>query len=384
MPNSPARRLPILLALAIAVAAGGFSAWHYAVLSVKNRIEQALGPRGEVREINVGPRGIEILDLRIRAPENAAWPSEDELRARRIRIVPDIPDLLTARLSIDSIRIEGAYVVLLRTRTGEMKFLPGLLDRQSEQPPSDTKGAEEKGNGAGKTPLDIGQIVVSDGIVDFYDASIRRTPLRLRLEQVEATVGKLRLPDPAGHTNLKIDGVFKGDRQDGKLTIEGSIDPAAKESRLTTRLRNVDMTTLQPYLIRTTEAGVRRGALDLDLKSSVAGGKLRAPGTLTLSGLELTSGSATFMGLPRNVALDLLKDKKGRISMKFVLEGDIDDPRFSLNEQMAVRLGSSLAGVQGVNLESLIKDVGNIGGGSGKAIGESVGRLLGKRHGGGR
>ena len=89
------------------------------------------------------------------------------------------------------------------------------------------------------------------------------------------------------------------------------------------------------------------------------------------------------MGLPRNVALDLLKDRKGRISMKFVLEGDIDDPRFSLNEQMAVRLGASLAGVLGVNLESLIKDVGDIGGGSGKAIGESLGRLL-KRHGGGR
>jgi hypothetical protein len=73
-----------------------------------------------------------------------------------------------------------------------------------------------------------------------------------------------------------------------------------------------------------------------------------------------------------------MKDKKGRISVKFVLEGDVNDPEFSLNEQMTMRLGASLANSLGISLESLTKGVGRIGTGSASGIGESVQQLLRK------
>jgi hypothetical protein len=219
---------------------------------------------------------------------------------------------------------------------------------------------------------------VSDGVVEFYDESVRATPIKLRIEQVQASVGKLRLPDLAGNTRLKIDGIVKGRRQDGKLAVDGTFNMAAKECGLTTKLRGIDMTLLQARLIKTAGSGVQRGTLDLDLNSSIAGGKLRAPGTLTLSGLKLTAGAKTFMGLTRGVVVDLLKDRKDRIAINFVLEGDLDDPRFSLNEQLTARLGASLAGMLGVSLESLTREVGNAGSGSARAIGKSIGRLAGQ------
>jgi len=379
MPRRPARRTLIILVLVVAVVLGGFAAWQYGIRSLKRQIEQSLGPQGEVREIRVGLTGVEILDVRIRAPKNGSWPSEDELRAQRIQITPDVFDLLTAKLSLDSIRVEGAYVAMLRTKSGQMKIIPSLLDAAAPPPEETSSDPGKKANGSGTAlPISIGKIVMSNGVIEFYDASIRSTPVKLRLEQIEATIGKLRLPDLTGHTAIRIDGVIKGNRQDGKLAIDGSIELATKESGLSTKLRGVDMTVLQPYLIQAAETGVRRGTLDLDLKSSVAGGKLRAPGTLALSDLELTSGPGTFMGLPRSAAVGMLKDKKGRISMKFVLEGDINDPRFSLNEQFNTRLGSSLASSLGISIESLAKGVGGVGGSSAKAIGESVGKLLGK------
>jgi hypothetical protein len=138
------------------------------------------------------------------------------------------------------------------------------------------------------------------------------------------------------------------------------------------------MTLLQPYLIKAAETGVRSGTLDLDLNSSIAGNRLRAPGTLTLTGLELSSGSSTFMGIPSKLVTSLLQDKKGQISLKFVLEGNLDDPRFSLNEHLVARLGSSLTDMLGVNLKSL-KDIGEAGGDSARVIGDSLGRALGKR-----
>lgn len=379
MPRHPARRSLIIVSIITAVVLGGFATWQYGIRELKNQVQQALGPQGEVREIRVGLTSVEILDVRIRAPKNSTWPSEDELRAQRIQITPDILDLLTAKVSVDSIRVEGAYVAMLRTRNGQVKIIPSLLGAQAAQPGKTPPDPGNDANG-GKTgiPISIDKIVMSSGVIEFYDASIRTTPVKLRLEQIEATIGRLRLPDLNGYTAIKIDGVIKGNRQDGKLAIDGSIELATKESGFSTKLRTVDMTVLQPYLIQAAEAGVRRGTLDLDLKSSVASGKLRAPGTLTLSDLDLTSGSSTFMGLPRNAAVGMMKDKKGRISVKFVLEGDINDPRFSLNEHLATRLASSFAGSLGVSLESLAKGVGSVGGSSAKAIGESIGKLLGK------
>lgn len=84
------------------------------------------------------------------------------------------------------------------------------------------------------------------------------------------------------------------------------------------------------------------------------------------------------MGLPRTAMIGMMKDKKGRLSVKFVLEGDVNDPEFSLNEQMTMRLGASLANSLGISLESLAKGVGRLGSGSASGIGESVQKLFGK------
>ncbi|GHU34970.1 hypothetical protein AGMMS50256_29400 [Betaproteobacteria bacterium] len=379
MSRSSFRRPLILLALVFALCLVGFAAWQYGIHSLKTQIVQSLGSRGEVREIHAGLTGVEILDLRIRSQEGGSWPGDDELRARRILIVPDFFSFMSARPSIDNIFIEGANVVLLRTKDGKVRIVPSLLDKPSEQPSAaeGVKSVEDKKDGAGGMALDIGQIIVSDGAIEFHDQSIRATPVKLRIEQIEATVGKLRLPELAGNTSLKIDAIAKSPRRNGKLAINGSFNIAAQESKLVTKLRDVDLITLQPYLIKATETGVQRGALDLDLDSSITGGKLRAPGAVTLSDLELSDGSK-FMGLPRSAVIGLLKDKNGRISMKFVIEGDINDPRFSLNEHLAMRFGLSLAGELGVSLESLVKGVGHVGSDSAKGIGKSIGRLLGK------
>ena len=371
------RRLLIIASLLAALLLGAFAAFQFAAQSLKTQVEQALGPQGEVHDIRVGLTGLEIADVRIRAAAGTSsrWPSEDELRARRILITPSLVDLLTARLVIDSIRIEGAYISMLRGRNGQMQVLPSLLARQS-QPEKTSANGQAAGNSGPQ--IVIGKITLADGTIEFFDASVRATPVKLRLEQIEARIGKLRLPGLTGQTALKIDGVLKGNRQDGRIAIDGSIELASKESGLTTKLRGVDMTVLQPYLIQAAETGVRRGTLDLDLNSSVSKGKLRAPGSLSLSDLELSSAAGTFMGVPRSAAIGLLKDKKGKISVQFVLEGDINDPRFSLNEQFASRLGTSLAGTLGISIESLAKGVGSVGGGAAKSIGESLGKLLGK------
>ena len=351
----------------------GFAAFQFAIHVLKGQVEQALGPYGEVKAINVGLTGVEILGIRIRAPQDKqlGWPATDQLRAERILVVPAFRDLLSAKVVLREIRIEGAYISMLRSKGGRMSVLPSLLEK-----PVDAKVADKA---PPIPPISIGTVELVNGTIEFFDATIRRPPLKLRLEQITASLEKIQLPELTGRSPIDFDGVLKGVRRDGKVSIAGLIELATKESELSTRLQGVDL-SLQPYLLKAAESGVRKGALDLDLKSSIDKGILHAPGTLTLSDLELASSSTTgsIMGMPRNAVVGMMKDRSGRISVKFVLDGNINDPRFSLNENLATRIGSSIAGSLGLSFEGLAKGVGGIGGDTVKGIGESIGKLFKK------
>ena len=103
--------------------------------------------------------------------------------------------------------------------------------------------------------------------------------------------------------------------------------------------------------------------------------RLRAPGQLALSGLELdpaTGTFGTFMGLPRDVVVGALKDQRGQIVVSFVLDGDLDDPTFSMNEALSTRVAVSIAESLGVSLGGLATGVGGLGVEGVEAVGEAA------------
>ena len=117
----------ILLAAVVSLSMGGVFAYRFAVRSIEEKIMATLGPQGEVRELRIALTGIEMAGLRIRAPspteKEAAWPAEDELRVERIVVTPSLADLLRLRIVLSSVRIEGAYVSLLRARNGKVMIV---------------------------------------------------------------------------------------------------------------------------------------------------------------------------------------------------------------------------------------------------------------------
>jgi hypothetical protein len=257
----------------------------------------------------------------------------------------------------------------LRTRNGRLRLLPSLLEAKKEP--------QEKAGGGIPVEVAIGKIALRSGRVEFFDASIKQPAHRLRLEQLQASVEQLQVPSLAGRTAINIDGVIKGVRHDGKLAVGGWLELAAKNSRLNTRLSGVDLLTLQPYLIKAAETGVKRGTLDLQLQSTVNANHLHAPGKLTLADLELNEKNGTlgtFMGLPRQAVVAGLKDRDNRITVQFTLEGRLDDPRFSLNESFARSIGAATAGLLGISIEGLAKHLGN----APQAIGSAFKSLFGK------
>ncbi|OWW19848.1 DUF748 domain-containing protein [Noviherbaspirillum denitrificans] len=358
------RTLVIAIAAAGALVIAAVIGLQFATRMLKEQVQQALGPESEVGEIVVGMSSIEIRRIRIAAP--AGWPAPDTLRAERVVVRPDLLGLFSARIHVPAILVENAYVSAQRSRDGKLRLLPSLL--------------EKKGGEAGQAQpkeVSIGTIELRNGELEFFDASVRQPAHKTRLEQLHARVEDLRLPGLASRTAIQIDGQVKGVQRNGKLSITGWAELASRNSELATKLQGVDLVALQPYLIKASETGVRKGALDLRLKSTVRNNRLHAPGSITLTGLELAPASGpfnTFMGVPRQAVVAALKNRKDQISIDFTLDGNLDDPKFSLNESFALRIGTAVAETLGISIEGLAKGVGS----AAEGIGGVVKKLFGK------
>jgi len=374
--NKKNRRWPYWLAASlILIALAGVVGLQLATRALKDQVEKALGPRGEIGEIRVSLSQVEVVGVKIRATD--AWPAPVELSASRIVIRPDLAALLDRNVRIAHIRVEDAYLAMLRKKDGKLDILPSLLQAKSEADKAEAADKTDQAKTGSDLKVVIDGITLANSTVEFFDASIRQPAHKLRLEQVNAELGRLIIPDLTGSTRISLEGVVKGAQRDGQLKIDGQAEISTKESEITAQLRGVDLVDFQPYLIKAADTRVKKGALNLDVKSSVRKGRLHAPGTLTLSGLELGSSGNSFMGMPRNAVVGLLKDKGGNISVKFVLEGDINDPKFSLNESFAGRIGTGLADTLGVSVEGLAKGIGNVGSSAAKGVGDTVRKLFG-------
>jgi hypothetical protein len=155
------RWLLAIAALLVLLVAGAIAGLHYASKALKDQVQQALGPESEVGEISVGLSAIVIRDLRVRGPKG--WPAEHTLRAKRITVVPDLRGLFSARIRIQQIRVEQAYLSILRARDKRVRLLPSLLEKQDAKSP----------DGTGPT-VAIGSVDLNDGVLEFFDATVRQ------------------------------------------------------------------------------------------------------------------------------------------------------------------------------------------------------------------
>jgi hypothetical protein len=347
------RRLLIAAAVLGVLVLALVLAYRFALQRLHGALLEALGPRASVGAVDVGWNRIEVRGLRIKAAREGTrrWPAEDELRADRVQLVPDLRSAFSGKWRVGRVVVDRPYLSLYRSRDGKLHVLPALLDRPAAAP--------REGPQATAAPLVlIDRVELHDAEVDFYDASVRQPAHRMRLDALQAEVRDLRLPALDEPLGLDIAAVFKGPQRDGRLKIAGTLTPATHDARLKADVSGVDLVALEPYLLKVAEGGVRRGTLDLKLDASVQNNKLKAPGTLTLRQVELGK-SGHFAGIPQRAVLAAMS-RDDRIEVQFTLAGRLDDPNFSLNEDFATRVTSALAEKLGVSVGGVVEGVGGV------------------------
>ena len=351
---SRARRWGLIAIALIALASTGiFIAYQFALDELRSRVITALGTESEVGEIRVSFKSIEIADLKLKAP--ADWPVRHVLTAARVVISPDLGSFTSDIFRINRIMIERATLAVLRERNGKLRMLPGMTQKVT------TSGTSGASSPASTVLIEV--IELKDSSVSFFDAQVRSPPLEIKFENVAAKITNLRIPELTGKSAIELKADVKGLTRSGALSVAGNMEFATRDSEIKTTLRDVEIATLEPYLIRAAETGVRKGTLDLDLAAKVATNRLTAPGVLTLKNLELrasANATGTFMGMPRDTVVNMIRERDGRIEVPFKLEGNLNDPNFSVDAAFKTRLAIATAAALGVTIKGLIGELSGL------------------------
>ena len=353
--------------------------YQQGVRLLQDRIVAALGPGSSVAELKVNWFSLDVFGVTIAAPKD--WPTGRTFRAARVRIIPSLRTLLTDQIHISSIVFEEPYVSVMRT-SGKWVIFPGLTETREGK-----KNAEASRANSSPRAVTISKIELQDGVVELFDATVSRPPLKTRLERVGAVIRNVTAPSLQTRTHIESAAIVKGIRRDGRARVSGWVGPNRGDSSSQITLDAVDLVSLQPYLVKIGEAQVRKGTLDLRLNSDIRASRLNGKGRIIIRELEFAPSRGymeTFMGIPRSALINFLKNNENAIDVDFVLTGDTSNPGFSINEAIATRVAMGMATELGVSIRGLAEDFGTLGrrsvegaAGVAEGVGSVVRRLFG-------
>ena len=354
-------------AVIVVVAAGLLTAggYYFVLHTLKSQVIRLLGDHSEYATLQVSLKTIVIEGLSIHDDPEVdgidGWPTKDELRAERVVIEPDLRSLLSKDILISRLRFEKADLPIMRVG-GRLRFLPTLLETRRR-----ARIAKGEEGGPPKKYVHIAHVDLVDSKIDFYDATIASKPYRISLTDINGSIEKLKMPTLDEAATLDLKGVTKANGHRGTIALRGTLVPHTRDSRLDLQLRGVDLQLLQPYFVKRTRTQVETGTMDVDLTSTVRDHVLNAPGKMVLHNLKM-GGGFEFGSLSRQITLGILKDDHDRIDLQFTLAGNLNDPKFSLNEELYMRVGAGLARALGMSIEGLGKGALSVGEGIGSVL----------------
>ncbi|WP_454846509.1 DUF748 domain-containing protein [Pseudomonas farris] len=231
-------------------------------------------------------------------------------------------------LSIDKVNLFQPYARFMinddRTTNVDDLLIPQPADSGATTAAAKPAAGKEKPLG-----IHIGGIAINDGSANFADFSL--TPnFATAIQQLNGKIGTIdsRQAKPAS-----VDVKGKVDRY-APVTIKGSVNPFDPMASLdiATSFKRVELTTLTPYSGKFAGYRIRKGRLNLDLHYKITNGQLLAENKVVVEQLQLGEkvDSPDAVSLPLKLAIALLKDVDGKISIELPVSGDLNNPQFSV------------------------------------------------------
>ena len=184
----------------------------------------------------------------------------------------------------------------------------------------------------------VSRVVINNATAEYVDQS-SQPPVNVSVRGINATITNLSSKE-SERADLNLEGKVEGT---GPVKISGKLEPLSPRAAtdITFSLHDMDLKPAGPYVAKYAGYSLLRGGLNLDLDGGISQNKLSATNHLVLDqftlGEKVDSPDATH--LPVRLGVALLKDRSGKITLDFPIEGSLDDPKFSVSGVLSQAAG---------------------------------------------
>lgn len=178
-------------------------------------------------------------------------------------------------------------------------------------------------------PVKIGRVGLKDNSVHYGDDFIE-PHASFDVAQIDGSISNIST-DP--ETSAVVDIKGKVDER-SPFSVTGRLNPLSPKmtGNMTVTFTNTELTPLSPYTEKYVGRPLSKGKLSFGITCSIADYQLNAQNDFFVDQLTLgaKNGSPDATHLPVKLAIDLLKDRNGRIMLDVPVTGRTDDPKFRI------------------------------------------------------
>lgn len=285
--------------------------------TVKGKIALKQGTDGAVAATfqgNVSSRKFACLDAR-QAAKLLSWKGL-QVKNLDVRTSP-------LRIKTDEILLDGLSAFVRKNRQGALNL--GTIVRKEDGRKKPKKPAQPKG-----TPpeVKIKLVRLANCRVDFTDRSV--TPqFNTTLQKID---GRIKGLSSGKDVSAAINITAKLD-QHSPLQLTGSIQPWHNFfTDVTAKFSDIELSPVSPYSIKFIGYPLTMGKLNLNLHYRIKGRTLTSENKAFID--QITLGdfvkNKTAVKMPVQLAISLLKNRRGEIDLDIPVSGQLDDPKFSV------------------------------------------------------
>lgn len=338
------KKLIIILVITIAIiSVAGIVLIYNANKIIKAQLESALGKDFSVQEIKLSWGKVEASNIRLK---NKA--GKEVFKTDRLTIQANFLGLLKKEFIISNLTLINPYVFMEMDKKGDI-VNPSL--------------PEEEGKDKKKKPIPpflIKKVRIIKGSLDYLDRKPRHGPVLTRVRNINVEFHNITFPPGDNYSSFTIDAIISGAQGSGSVKSKGKIKLKSKDTESKIEMRNIDIVPFKPYFQDEDDVDITRGFLSLDMDLKVHARKLNAPGRAMLKDLDFKSGPGMgnkFLGVPLSLVIAFLKNSNNEITVDFVLEGDMDNPKYSLRESIIDKFSLATAGKLGISIKNIGKSI---------------------------
>jgi hypothetical protein len=338
------RKWFVLLGGVIVLVVGGLSALSFfGVRFINTELRKRLGTGVTVSDVKVrlthlSASGIRYEDPRLKKPL---------LQIEEIKIYPALLSFVTGDLRIREMLILRPSFFFYRSREGG--FI-GPWSWSAGEKEAESKGTTDTRVGKG-FQVRVERVRIQEAAIDFEDRKVGNPPAEIKVRKMDLDLRDIRYPFASVRSPVTLKGKMKGPTKEGEIELKGWINFDSLDMDTVFHLREIEVKTLESYYRKRVSAEIESGEMRMQAKITINKRVIDAPGNLELTSLKVGGGGGSVFYIPAKTVVSLLKDRGNRINVKFHVKGNLDDPRFSLQENIMTRIGISLAEALGVPIK---------------------------------